>query len=73
MKNKINKARLKLLNKIIENLDESVPVWELQTYAAIIEQMASSHDQILELLIELTKETGVTNDSRRNDYAIFGR
>lgn len=71
MENKINKARLKLLNKIIENLDDNVTAMEMQLYASIVEQIASSHDQLLELFIELTKETGVKNDPRRNDNAVF--
>ena len=71
MENKINKARLKLLNKIIENLDDNVTAMEMQLYAGIVEQIASSHDQLLELFIELTKETGVKNDPRRNDNAVF--
>lgn len=71
MNNKINKARLKLLNKIIENLDDNVSIWDLQAYANIVEQMAGAHDQLLELFIELSKETGVRNDPRRNEHSVF--
>lgn len=71
MENKITKAKIKLLNKIIDNLDNDVAPHEMRTYADILEKL--SNEQLLNVLFEAIKDTGVQNDSRRNDYVIFGR
>lgn len=71
MESKLTKAKLKLLNKIMDNLDNDVAPHEMRTYAEILEKL--SNEQLLNVLFEAIKDIGVTNDTRRNDYAIFGR
>lgn len=72
MKNKILKARLKLLNRIMDNLDESVTAEDLKIYAEVLEKMSFGADQVFDLIMDLTRTTGEQNDARRNEYAVFG-
>lgn len=72
MKNKILKARLKLLNRIMDNLDESVTAEDLKVYAEVLEKMSFGADQVFDLIMDLTRTTGEQNDARRNEYAVFG-
>lgn len=72
MKNKILKARLKLLNRIMDNLEESVTAEDLKIYAEVLEKMSFGADQVFDLIMDLTRTTGEQNDARRNEYAVFG-
>lgn len=72
MKNKILKARLKLLNRIMDNLDENVTAEDLKVYAEILEKLSFGADQVFDLIMDLTRTTGEQNDARRNEYAVFG-
>lgn len=72
MKNKILKARLKLLNRIMDNLDDNVTAEDLKVYAEILEKLSFGADQVFDLIMDLTRTTGEQNDARRNEYAVFG-